>query len=237
VKFCQESNIIACSCRLFTAAFLHADWNHLLLNMVSLYLFGRHVEMFLGIVRFLAVYLAAIVGGSFLSLCIHRHHEYHAYGASGGVCGVIFSYIFLFPGSSIFMFPMRVSIPAWLYAILFFIGSFLALKRQADHIGHDAHLGGAIIGLWTTTALEPWIVSPQPKLFLAISTLSVVLFVYLVKNPLFLPLSSYATAKPQPKTKSRKLTKVCDETELDAVLEKKSPRAAWIVSVGKKRPC
>ena len=73
--------------RLFTSAFLHADWNHLLLNMVSLFLFGRHIELFLGVKEFLVIYFAAILGGSALSLLIHRHHEYKAYGASGGVCG------------------------------------------------------------------------------------------------------------------------------------------------------
>lgn len=207
--------------RLFTSAFLHADWNHLLLNMVSLYLFGRHIELFFGIGKFLVVYLAAIVGGSLLSLWIHRHHEYHAYGASGGVCGMIFSFIFLFPGSDLVVFPLPVSIPAWLYAILFFIGSFLALKRQADNIGHDAHLGGAIIGLWTTAALEPWIVRQQPKLLLAISVLSVLLFVYLAKNPLFLPLSKLTLAWPWSKPKFRKPPQAGDESgELDAILEK-----------------
>jgi membrane associated rhomboid family serine protease len=207
--------------RLFTSALLHADWNHLLLNMVSLFLFGRGIELLLGVREFLLIYLAAILGGSVLSLWIHRHHEYTAYGASGGVCGLIFSYILLFPGGCILMFPVPFPIPAWLYAILFFAGSVLALKRQADNIGHDAHLGGAIIGLWTTGALKPEIVRLHPKLFLTISTLSVLLFVYLVKNPLFLPLSSFLPAWPSRKGKLRKRPPPRDETpELDAILDK-----------------
>lgn len=207
--------------RLFTSALLHADWNHLLLNMVTLFLFGRGIESLLGVRQFLLVYLAAVLGGGALSLWIHRHHEYKAYGASGGVCGLIFSYIFLFPGGSIVLFPLPVPVPAWLYAILFFVGSILALKRQADNIGHDAHLGGAIIGLWTTAALEPGIVRLHPKLFLAISALSVLFFVYLVKNPLFLSLSSFLPAWPRPKVKPHKQPQSQDETlELDVILEK-----------------
>ena len=203
--------------RLFTNGFLHADWNHLLLNMVSLYLFGRHVESFLGVGQFLLIYITAIAGGSLLSLWIHRHHEYHAYGASGGVCGMIFSYIFLFPGSGIILFPLPISIPAWLYVILFIAGSFIALKRQTDNIGHDAHLGGAIIGLWTTAALEPWIVRSQPKLFLGISGLSVLLFAYLVKNPLFLPLSSFRfTWSRRPSSSKQSI----DTPDVDSILEK-----------------
>src|ERR1041384_2043998 len=172
--------------RLLTSALLHADWDHLLLNMVSLYLFGRGIEAMLGVGKFLFIYLAAILGGSGLALWIHRQHEYTAYGASGGVCGLIFSYILLVPGGSIVLFPVPVPVPAWLYAILFFAGSVLALKRQADNVGHDAHLGGAIIGFWTTAAFEPQMVQLQPKIFLTVSALSVLLFIYLVKNPLFL---------------------------------------------------
>jgi hypothetical protein len=160
-------------------------------------------------------------GGSLLSLWLHRNHEYRAYGASGGVCGLLFSYIFLFPGGSIVLFPFPIPIPAWLYAILFFAGSFLALKRQTDNIGHDAHLGGAIIGLWTTALLEPEIVHRQPKLFLAISGLSVLLFVYLVKNLMFLPLSSFLPTGPRPNAKPGKPSQLRDEAvELDAILEK-----------------
>jgi len=202
--------------RLFTSALLHADWSHLLLNMVSLYLFGQTIEFFLGVWKFLFIYLSAILGGNLLSLWIHRHHEYRAYGASGGVCGTIFSYICLFPSASISNFPLPVPIPAWLYAILFFIGSFLALKRQADNIGHDAHLGGAIIGLWTTAALEPQIVRSNPTVFVIVSVLSVLLFVYLARNPLFLPVVSFFTQRKA----SKGLPYARPETELDPILEK-----------------
>ena len=207
--------------RLFTSALLHADWNHLLLNMVTLYLFGRGIEFLLGVGPFLLIYCVSVLGGSALSLWIHRNHEYRAYGASGGVCGLVFSYIFLFPGASIVLFPVPVPIPALLYAILFFVGSVLALRRQADNIGHDAHLGGAIIGLWTTAALEPGIVRFQLKLFLMISGLSVLLFIYLVKNPLFLPLRNFLPAWLGTKARSRNQPPSQGNAhELDAILEK-----------------
>lgn len=207
--------------RLFTSALLHGDWNHLLLNMVSLWLFGSGIELLLGVREFLVLYLAAVLGGSALSLWIHRHHEYRAYGASGGVCGLVFSYIFLFPGGGIVVFPLPVSIPAWLYAILFFVGSILALKRQADNVGHDAHLGGAIIGLWTAAAMEPGIVRLQPKLFLTISVLSVLFLLFLAKNPLFLPLSSFLPARLRLKDRSRGPRQpLAKPVELDAILEK-----------------
>src|SRR5260370_36577915 len=48
--------------RLASSAFLHADWRHLLMNMLTLYLFGGSVESSLGHSRFALVYFGAIVG-------------------------------------------------------------------------------------------------------------------------------------------------------------------------------
>jgi membrane associated rhomboid family serine protease len=177
--------------RLLTSAFLHADWRHLLLNMVSLFLFGGRIELSIGIPKFLLIYLGSILGGSLLSLFIHRHHDYRAYGASGGVCGIIFASIFLFPGGSILVFPFPIGIPAWLYAILFMLGSFYGMKTKRDNVGHDAHLGGAIIGLLITTALYPQTIERNLWLFLIVLAVSAFLFVYFIMNPLFLPVASF----------------------------------------------
>jgi len=173
--------------RLFTPAFLHADVNHLLMNMVSLFLFGKMMELFVGPGQFLLIYFAAIVGGNLLSLWLHRNHDYRAYGASGGVSGIVFSYIALFPNGTI-LAHLFIPIPAWAYGILFLIGSFVALKRNADNIGHDAHIGGAVIGLWTTGALQSWAIRQNLMWFLILSGVALALFVYFIKNSMFLPL-------------------------------------------------
>lgn len=177
--------------RLITSSFLHADWQHLAFNMFSLYAFGHRIEHVFGALVFLTIYFASIIGGDLLSLLVHRHHIYRAYGASGGVCGMIFAYIFLFPGSGISMFFVPVSIPAWLYAIVFLLGSFYGIKRSWGNIGHDAHLGGAIIGLVTATFLHPEIIGDSPKLYTIVMGLSILLLIYLIKNPLFLSLNSF----------------------------------------------
>ncbi len=51
---------------------------------------------------------------------------YQGYGASGGVCGVVFAYLLLFPGAGIAMY-LVVPIPGWLYAVGFRVGSFVAM--------------------------------------------------------------------------------------------------------------
>jgi membrane associated rhomboid family serine protease len=173
--------------RLVTSAFLHADWTHFLFNAFSLYSFGRYLELFFGLGTLLAIYFGSIVGGSLLSLYLHRHHDYRALGASGGVCGVIFASIFLLPGGGIYVFPIPVAVPSWLYAIVFLLASFYGVRRQLGHVGHDAHLGGAIIGLWITTALYPGIVRESPLLYATVMVLATGMFLYLWLNPLFLP--------------------------------------------------
>ena len=132
----------------------------------------------------LAVYLASIVGGSVLSLIIHRHDvEYRALGASGGVCGVIFASIFLLPGSSIGFLLFPIAIPAYLYAVIFLVTSFLAHRRRSDNIGHDAHLGGAIVGLLVATAMYPGMVLAEPWMFAIVLALSGGILAVLIRDP------------------------------------------------------
>jgi membrane associated rhomboid family serine protease len=208
--------------RLVSSAFLHADWRHLLLNMVSLYLFGRTVELYLGHADFLMIYFGAIVGGGLLSLYIHRHHDYLAYGASGGVCGIIFAHILLFPGSSVGMlWPVPVSLPGWLYAILFMVGSFFAMKAGRDNVGHDAHLGGAIIGFLIAAGLCPEAVRYNFTVFLLVLGIAVGLMVYLYHNPLLLAEVSWLGRFSRTRSRKTKVAKHKRETlEVDAILDK-----------------
>jgi len=204
--------------RLVTSAFLHADFNHLLTNMVTLFLFGHILEEYVGPWQFLLIYFASIVGGSLLSLWLHRNHEYRALGAFGGVCGVVFSFVALFPTGTIFA-HFIIPMPAWAYGILFLIGSFIALRRRADNIGHDAHIGGAVIGLWTTGALQSWALRQDWMWFAILSALAVALFFYFIKNPMMLPVGAFmkALGRRQQRQESPRRRETVD---VDTVLDK-----------------
>jgi membrane associated rhomboid family serine protease len=169
--------------RLVSSGALHADWVHLLFNMYSLYSFGSAIELFFGPGTFLVTYLAGIVGGNLLALLLHRKEDYYALGASGGVCGIIFACIFLLPGTSIQLLFIPIPIPAYVYAVLFMLFSYYGIRTQRSNIGHDAHLGGAIIGLITATALHPSIVPQNPVLYPVVMLLAVLLLILLNVGP------------------------------------------------------
>lgn len=219
--------------RLVTSAFLHDDWGHLIFNLLSLYVFGRLMEPAIGASRFLLVYFAGVVGGNLLSLYLHRHHEYFALGASGGVCGVIFSSVFLFPGISISFFLLPIGMPGWLYAILFLVYEFYSGRRQHTNVGHDAHLGGAIIGLLVTTAMFPVIVRWSPWLYAIVMILSVGMFVCFWKNPLNLPVSTFL--KPEWKSRTNRSASGPSAEDVDALLDKVSREGIHSLTAKERR--
>jgi hypothetical protein len=174
-----------------------------------------------GPVEFLLIYFASIIGGNLLSLLVHRYHDYRAYGASGGVSGIIYAFILLCPGwDLVLLFNLRV--PSWLYAIGYLALSFYGMKTQKDKIGHDAHLGGALVGLFTAALLHPQMVRYSPKLFAAISLGTVLLFIYLARNPLFLPLKALEFGQRTRPARASAPRQV--EKEMDAILQKISEK-------------
>ncbi len=207
--------------RVVTSAFLHADWTHLALNMITLYFFGGTVESAVGPAQFLTIYFGAVVGGGLLSLYIHRHHEYRAYGASGGVCGIIFAYLLLFPGAYVSAFPLPFFVPGWLYAIGFLGGSFYAIRAERGNIGHDAHLGGAILGLLITACLQPAMARENSKVLFIVSLSGILVLIYLWRNPVLLPAADAAPGRWRFKTGKTPLPQYRqEELHVDELLQK-----------------
>lgn len=168
--------------RSFTSAFFHADLGHLFFNLFSFYSFAQGIEILYGAGPLLLIYFSSVLGGSLLSLWLHRHEEYRALGASGGVCGVIYAAIFLMPGSSVYLFFIPIPIPAALYAVLFLAVSIWGMRSRFGNIGHDAHVGGALVGLLVTTLRYPGVILAQPLLFVVVAGISVGLLVWLVRR-------------------------------------------------------
>lgn len=148
--------------RFVTHGFVHADWQHLLFNMVTLYFFGREVERlfipYIGSIGFLLFYVSAIVVAMLPTYLRHRHDpNYRSLGASGAVSAVLFVFILVAPWSLIFVFFLPV--PAILYAVMYVGYSVWADRNAHDNINHSAHLAGAAYGVLFTVAMEPGVLA------------------------------------------------------------------------------
>lgn len=144
--------------RLLSAGFLHADVMHLLFNMMTLYFFGPIVIESFGAVSFLIIYFGSIILGNLFSLYLYqRQGWYSAIGASGGVSGILFAAIAVFPQIGIYFFFVPIPIPGYLFGLLYFGYSVYMMlnPRQHDNIGHAAHLGGAAFGLLYAVGNKP----------------------------------------------------------------------------------
>lgn len=133
--------------RMFSSAFLHADWGHLFFNMFTLYMFAPVVISNLGNMTFLLIYFGSLVCGSLLTMYFHQNdYSYRAVGASGAVTGIVYSSILMYPDMSLYLFFIPIPIPAYLFGIGYLLYSIYGMKAKNDNIGHTAHFGGAIGG-------------------------------------------------------------------------------------------
>jgi len=153
--------------RFFTCGLIHADYIHLLFNMVTLYSFGRALEVMyrgeLGLQHYyyLILYVSAIIVANIPTYLKRRDdYNYRSLGASGAVCAVMFAFIMIDPWETLYLFGSRaLGVPALLYAILFLAYTIYMARKGGDNVNHDAHLWGSIFGIVFTIALHPDVVN------------------------------------------------------------------------------
>ena len=145
--------------RLLTYGFIHADFWHLLFNMVTLFFFGRVMENIItelsgSSLTYVGFYFAALVVSILPTYLKHQKDpNYRSLGASGAVSAVLFAFILINPWATIgvFFIPM----PAIVFAVLYIGYSIWMDKRGGDNINHGAHLAGAAFGVLFMLAMEP----------------------------------------------------------------------------------
>jgi membrane associated rhomboid family serine protease len=137
-----------------TSIFLHADPEHLVLNMLALLFFGRAVELELGRKKFLLIFLtSAIIGNlaflipSFLGLSSFGS----VIGASAAIFGLMGTAMLVKPLELVF-YPYLIPIPLILVAVLYTlynIASFLlvAVSIEESNISYVSHIAGLAAGM------------------------------------------------------------------------------------------
>ncbi len=138
---------------MFSHMFLHADAEHLIGNMIFLFLFGFVVEISMGRVAFLGAYLLAGLASGLFYTWIDPGEIIPAVGASGAIFGLAAMYTMLyglrrirFFYTVLFIYFDVVRAPAWLL-LLAWLG--LELYNQyftETNVNNLAHIGGLLGG-------------------------------------------------------------------------------------------
>lgn len=162
--------------RFVTYGFAHSphDWTHILFNMFALLMFGygmmlgigpggfgfvrgSNVEDRLGRLEFTAFYLLTILVGGIVFALIHIDTSKEAgagvpdavasvYGASGGVCGVVILYAWLYPRKTLLLWGI-LPMPMWAIGLLIVgMDALGATGRMPAGIAYSVHLVGAACG-------------------------------------------------------------------------------------------
>ncbi|MBO0950964.1 rhomboid family intramembrane serine protease [Fibrella forsythiae] len=213
--------------RLISSGFVHADWKHLLFNMYSLMAFAGTLEQVAGPLHVLIIYFASLVGGNLLALFINRNNTgYRAVGASGAIAGIIFAVIVLFPGISINPLFMPFRIPAWIYGLFYTLFSIYGIKSRNDNIGHEAHLGGAVVGVLSMCAIEPAVLLINWPIALLLTLPAIAFLLFIVHRPDWLYINGFSLTSTQHETKDERYNaaRFQRQQEIDRILDKINER-------------
>lgn len=143
---------------LVTSMFLHGGWDHLLGNMIYLWVFGDDIEEALGRGRFIIFYLAAGIVAALAYIAFNPHSTTPLVGASGAISGILAAYLMLRPCAKVSVFVLRVVvrvraywvIGGWVLMQLYFLPS-----STDDGVAYGAHVGGLVAGAGLFFLLRP----------------------------------------------------------------------------------
>ncbi len=130
--------------------FLHdpTGFMHILLNMLSLWMFGATLEQTWGTKRFLTYYFVCGIGAGIcvvLVALIFGPMNGLVIGASGAILGLLLAFGILFPDVELlffFLFPIKAKYYVMIVGALVFMSSF----TPSSGVSNIAHLGGMLSG-------------------------------------------------------------------------------------------
>ena len=126
---------------LITSMFVHASFNHILFNMISLYFLGSFLLRLVGEAHFLKVYFIGGLAGNLLYVLLGPA-MIPGVGASGAIFAVGGALALMAPKLPVVVFPLPLPVPLWGAMTFFLLISFVMAG-----IAWQAHLGGFLFGL------------------------------------------------------------------------------------------
>ena len=144
-----------------TYMFVHANFTHILFNMIALFFFGTAVERTMGSSEFLLFYLVTGLGAglfSFIAYIATGSYVVILLGASGAVFGVLLAYAALFPESTIYvmgLLPVRAPVLVAVYAGIEVFSQFTSTRSGVAHLTHLAGFAFAWLYLLVRLRINP----------------------------------------------------------------------------------
>lgn len=134
--------------QLITYQFLHGGFEHILMNMFVLWMFGAEVENMWGGKKFLIYYILSGIGAGIAQLFVSPLLGAigPTVGASGSIYGVTLAFAMIYPNRQIMIFPLFIPIKAKYLVIGYIAYDLIMGLTQDSNVAHFAHLGGALTG-------------------------------------------------------------------------------------------
>ncbi len=137
--------------QLVTYLFIHSpvDFDHILLNMLALWMFGKDLENTWGTRRFLRYYFLCGIGAGIVVVVLNAlFGDMHSrtIGASGAIYGLLLAFGVLFPDANILFFGLFPVKAKYFVAIVGAISFMMTFGDTGGGVSHMAHLGGMLWG-------------------------------------------------------------------------------------------
>jgi membrane associated rhomboid family serine protease len=145
-----------------TYMFAHGSINHLLFNMLALFIFGSRVEHYMGSREFLLYYLlTGILAGvfSFLVYWITGSYRVMLLGASGAVFAVQLAYATLYPDAQIYIWgilPIRAPVMVLGFTAIEVFSLVTGFRSDVAHLTHLAGFGFGWLYFMVRFHENPW---------------------------------------------------------------------------------
>jgi membrane associated rhomboid family serine protease len=142
---------------LITSMFMHGSWEHILGNMLFLWVFGNNIEDSMGHLRFIVFYLVCGVAAALAHVFLAPNSQIPTVGASGAISGIMGGYILLYPTVRVrtffppfFFFNLRAFMVLGYWILIQIMMGVVTLGPEAGEQGGVAfwaHIGGFVAGL------------------------------------------------------------------------------------------
>jgi membrane associated rhomboid family serine protease len=152
---------------LVTSMFMHGGWEHLIGNMVFLWVFGSSVEEATGHFKFFFLYLLAGLAASFGHIMLDPTSSVPALGASGAISGIMGAYLLVYPFNRVKVLMMLPHVVVVRVPALLWIGGWIvwqcaeiwmaAAAPQAEGgggVAWTAHVAGFVAGMFLIAFLR-----------------------------------------------------------------------------------